>query len=131
MRLRLAVFLVFLPAVAPAETHYVKQGGDDRGPGTMQEPWATLQKAADVVASGDVVIVLPGSYGGFDLRRGGATFRAQGSVNIVDDNRSTDDGINIEGAQGAPGGGVVVEGFTVNGRTRAGIRVVWCEHCTI
>ena len=45
---------------------------------------------------------------------------------ITADNPTTPDGINLEGASY-----MIVEGFTVNGRTRTGIRAVTCEHVTI
>jgi parallel beta-helix repeat protein len=52
---------------------------------------------------------------------------AAGEVaSIVADNPVTPDGINVEGADH-----VVIEGFTVNGRSRAGIRAVLCAHVTI
>ena len=45
---------------------------------------------------------------------------------IVADNPTTPDGINLEGASY-----FVVEGFRVDGRTRAGIRAVLCNDVTI
>jgi len=45
---------------------------------------------------------------------------------ITGDNPTTPDGINLEGASY-----MTVQGFTVDGRTRAGIRAVLCEHVTI
>jgi hypothetical protein len=37
-------------------------GASDRNPGTASEPFATIQKAADVAAAGDVVNIRPGIY---------------------------------------------------------------------
>jgi len=52
---------------------------------------------------------------------------ADGEVaNVTSDNHLTPDGINVEDADY-----VVIQGFTVNGRGRAGIRAVLCEHVTI
>src|SRR5262249_5673240 len=94
--------------------------------------WATMPHAADQVAAGDTVHVLDGSYQGFYLTRSGAsgapiTFKAEGSaVQITQDNPTTPDGINLEGASW-----VVVDGFVVNGRTRPGIRAVTASHVTV
>ncbi len=37
-------------------------GNDDSGDGSAARPWATIQKAADVVKPGDTVVVMPGTY---------------------------------------------------------------------
>jgi hypothetical protein len=107
--------------------------GDNGNPGTSAEPWATLQHAADQVDPGDTVIVKAGSYAGAHITTSGTetapiVFRtADGEVvQITADNPTTPDGINIEGASW-----IVVEGFSVSGRTRAGIRAVLCTNVTI
>jgi hypothetical protein len=107
--------------------------GDDGNLGTSTEPWATLQHAAGQVGPGDTVIVRAGSYTGAHLTTSGTelapiTFRAAGGevVRITADNPTTPDGFNIEEASW-----IVVEGFSVSGRTRAGIRAVLCSHVTI
>jgi len=87
---------------------------------------------ADVVDPGDTVRVLDGSYQGFDLRRSGTagnpiTFRAEGTGALITaDNGTTPDGINVENAAH-----VVIDGFVVNGRTRAGIRVAVSQFVTV
>ena len=43
-------------------TYWVATDGDDAGPGTRDEPWATLQHAADSVAPGATVFVREGVY---------------------------------------------------------------------
>src|SRR5581483_7289195 len=84
------------------------------------------------VNPGDTVHVADGSYQGFYLSRSGAagnpiTFRAEGSnVRIKADNGTTPDGINVEGAAY-----VVIDGFIVNDRTRAGIRVAVSQFVTV
>ena len=44
-------------------TYYVEQAkGDDAGPGTEERPWRTIQKAADTLKPGDMVLVKDGTY---------------------------------------------------------------------
>ena len=74
-----------------------------------------------------------GDYAGAYLETSGTSsqpivFQAFGSEapSITADNPTTPDGINLEGASY-----VTVQGFTINGRSRAGIRAVTCDHVTI
>jgi parallel beta-helix repeat protein len=112
-------------------TLYVSPLGSDAGDGSEGAPWKTLQKAADSVQAGDTVLVRPGNYAGFYLETDGAagspiTFRADPNVVINVRNPVTADGINLEGADY-----VTIEGFTVSGMPRAGIRSVTNHHVTI
>jgi hypothetical protein len=121
---------VMLPSTASAASYYVATGGDDGNAGSMSAPWATLQHAADTVGAGDTVTVLPGSYAGFHLETSGMegapiVFSAEEGVEITSENPTTPDGINLEGASY-----VVVQGFTVNGMERAGLRAVTADHVT-
>jgi hypothetical protein len=131
----LAGLLVALlhPDSANAADYYVKNGGNDGLDGlSIATAWATPQHAADVVDPGDTVHVLNGTYSGFYLERSGTpgnpiAFLAESpAVEIVSDNGTTPDGINLEGASY-----VVIDGFTVNNRTRTGIRTVLAEFVTI
>jgi hypothetical protein len=54
---------VTLIATTPSgSTYYVATNGSDSNPGTLQEPWATVQHAADVASAGDTVLVRAGVY---------------------------------------------------------------------
>ena len=126
-----SVLMVAVPAVAA--DYYVKNGGNDTQDGlTLATAWATLGRAAGAVNPGDAVRVQDGSYPGFYLSRSGApgspiTFIAAGpAVQITADNGTTPDGINVEGADH-----VVIDGFIVNNRTRAGIRVALASFVTV
>lgn len=106
-------------------TFYVAKNGNDAGAGAADNPFLTIQRAADIVKAGDEVIVQAGDYKGFDVRgKSGAadaaiTFSAQTGVRITERNYKTPDGINLEGASY-----ITIQGFTVVGMPRAGIRSV-------
>jgi Right handed beta helix region len=82
-----------LPTGAPltsAPAVFVAPDGDDSGPGTLDQPWQTLQKAANSVPAGATVYLRSGTYGPFVMRRSGlagqpTTFTAYpGETAIVD-----------------------------------------------
>lgn len=116
---------MFAAATTHAATYYVAVTGNDSNAGTYAQPWRTLQKAANAVRSGDVVLVANGAYTGFQITADGTaaapiTFRANGSGVLINArNSSTPDNINIEG-----GNYVTVEGFIVENAPRVGIRAV-------
>lgn len=132
--LALAALLLAAGELAAATYHVGPAGsGSDSNPGTQAQPWATLQHAADTVGPGDTVLVHAGGYAGFHLTTSGSAaqpivFRAAPGevVSITANNPVTPDGINLEGASH-----VTIEGFRVNGRTRAGIRAVLCRGVAI
>ncbi|MBK7316516.1 S-layer homology domain-containing protein [Candidatus Villigracilis affinis] len=47
---------------AAGQTYYVATSGNDGNPGTQDQPWRTIQHAADSVTAGDVVQVRGGIY---------------------------------------------------------------------
>jgi parallel beta-helix repeat protein len=128
--------LLFVCVASPAEsqlrTFYVATTGNNGNPGTSVAPWLTLQHAANVVQAGDLVIVRPGTYTGFELETSGTEanpieFRAEAGVivNVPNPVRG-DHGINLEGASW-----IIVQGFTVIDMPEAGIRAVLNDHVTI
>jgi len=128
-----AVLVALVGTPAHAADYWVKPGGNDGATGlSVAAAWATLGHAADQVGPGDTVHVLDGEYEGFYMTTSGTpgnpiTFIAEGpSVEITADNPVTPDGINLEGASH-----VVIDGFTVNDRSRAGIRAVTAKFVTV
>jgi parallel beta-helix repeat protein len=115
-------------------TSYVSASGSDAAAGTTASAaFATLQHAADLVAAGDTVDVLAGTYSqgfvlGWDKPQNGTasapiTFHAEPGAVITGRNNKTADAIDLEGASY-----IIVEGFTITNPsssiTRAGIRSV-------
>jgi hypothetical protein len=134
MRARaLAAALVLLAAPLRAADYHVREDGSDAADGlSPATAWATLVHAAARVGPGDTVHVGGGDYQGFQLEASGAPgspirFVAEGlAARIVADNPETPDGINLEGASY-----VEIDGFVVDGRTRAGVRAVLGSHVTV
>jgi hypothetical protein len=53
----------FLGIIAKPETeHFVAVNGNDDGPGTASQPWATLNHAAEQAKAGDTIVVHGGHY---------------------------------------------------------------------
>jgi hypothetical protein len=46
----------------PVTTYYVAPTGDDAQPGTILEPWRTIQKAANTLTAGETVYIRAGTY---------------------------------------------------------------------
>lgn len=131
----LAAVLAWAATDAAAAIYHVAPppAGNDANPGSEAAPWATLQHAAGRVQAGDTIRVRSGNYVGAQFTTPGTAAQpivleaAPGATPaITADNPRTPDGINLEGAAY-----MTVRGFTVNGRTRAGIRAVTCSHVTI
>lgn len=59
----IVAFVAFAATSSIAATYYVSElFGDDSNEGSEAAPWATIQKAADVMVAGDTVIVAFGTY---------------------------------------------------------------------
>jgi len=57
------VFLLCAMACAGhAATYYVATNGSNSNPGTLAQPWRSVQKAADSLAPGDTAYVRRGVY---------------------------------------------------------------------
>ncbi len=120
-----ALVAVFMPVIASAAQYYVSPTGSDSAVGTSAAPWQTLQHAADVVGPGDQVTARAGNYAGFYLDTSGTAaapivFNAKPGVLINQPNPiRTQHGINLENASY-----VTIDGFSVTGMERAGVRSV-------
>ena len=62
---QLFILCALLSAAAtslPAATYYVSLNGSDAMPGSLTQPWRTIQKAAKTLKAGDTAVVGPGDY---------------------------------------------------------------------
>ncbi|KKS31732.1 hypothetical protein A2380_03930 [candidate division WWE3 bacterium RIFOXYB1_FULL_43_24] len=67
-------FFLLFSTRANAATYYVSTKGSDSNPGTITQPWRTIQKAANTLAPGDTANVGPGIYNeNVTLTRSGTT----------------------------------------------------------
>jgi hypothetical protein len=57
-----AAIIAFPLQVSAAVNYYVATNGSNSNPGTLQQPWRTIQKAANVALPGSVVYVRGGVY---------------------------------------------------------------------
>ena len=65
-----------MASVAGAASYYVATSGDNGSPGTLQQPWRSLQHAAEQVKAGDTVFVRGGTYReGVELEAAGTARR--------------------------------------------------------
>jgi nitrous oxidase accessory protein NosD len=127
-----ACSLALLTALAPAASaatrnvRYVDPHGSDRARGTAARPWQTLQRALDAARPGTTIVVRPGRYGGFTLRRSGTpkrplVIRGLRGAQVTGENGGRAI-VELDGVHD-----VVIEGLTVTGaahRTNSGI-VAW------
>jgi parallel beta-helix repeat protein len=108
------------PTHAPLEypvlgPRYVSPIGDDAGPGSLEEPWRSPQRAVDLTV-GEVVL-LSGSYEPFVITRSDLLVRAadgdevviEGGLRLTGVERVTLAGLTIQGALGSYEGGLEIE----------------------
>ena len=113
------------PQASVAVTFYVATTGNDSHPGTAAQPWATLQRAANVVNPGDMVVVQAGHYRGAKFSRSGtatAPITFNGQAGAVIDSPGTlntnNDHLWIRNANY-----IILEGFEIVAAPRAGIAI--------
>src|SRR5687767_3088590 len=61
-RVPIAALAFFAPQSVLAADYYVATTGNDSNPGTMTQPFATLQRAHTAVSAGDTVFIRGGTY---------------------------------------------------------------------
>jgi hypothetical protein len=121
------LFTILCCSVLPAEAaeFFVAPSGSNSNAGTANAPWQTLQFAANRVGAGDCVTVRAGSYVGFQLSTSGRAdapiefFAEPGVLVNQPETVRNQHGINLENASH-----VVIDGFSVTGMPRAGVRSV-------
>lgn len=109
------LMVLALPAVAFAKTYYVSVIGDDAGgDGSVNFPYASIQKAVDQTVSGDVVDVGPGSFTGRVVVEDGVTLDGAGPSLTILRGAGSDSAVVFSSA-----GGATISGLTITGGTNA------------
>ncbi|MDW0113076.1 right-handed parallel beta-helix repeat-containing protein [Sporosarcina saromensis] len=107
------------------DAYYVSVNGNDDNPGTFEEPWRTIQKAADTLIAGEAVFVRGGVYEEFvRIHRSGSakdgyiTFQAYpGEQPILEGKNLTPTSRNQSQFFIHKASYVVIEGFEIRGLT--------------
>lgn len=107
------------PPPATGGDLYVSPTGNDSNSGSASQPFATIQKAANVAQAGDVVSIAAGTYTGFTVTRSGTQsnrieFIANGVVNLRQ--ASNGYGVYINNASY-----ITIDGFSIANTTSKGI----------
>lgn len=122
-----------------AATYYVATTGNNNNPGTAAQPWATLQKAVDAVAPGDVIIVRAGTYAGCRIGKSGTaslpiTLKADsGARPLINSLASTNRHqslIEIENFDGKVSYWII-DGFEISGAPRHGVDLRDTNYVTV
>ena len=87
--------------------------GSDANPGTIDRPFRTAQRAANLAAPGSQVWLRGGSYGGFEVTRSGITFASYPGETAVINAGALQDAIEFGGVTGGALRGLVVQGSAV------------------
>ncbi|MFX0195377.1 MAG: right-handed parallel beta-helix repeat-containing protein [Candidatus Hodarchaeota archaeon] len=56
------LFIFVLSTTSLANTYYVSPTGSDNNPGTLSQPWKTIQNASSILLPGDTVYIRGGTY---------------------------------------------------------------------
>ncbi len=120
----LSILLLAFPWPAYCgQTYYVSTSGDDSHPGTFSQPFRTVQRAADLVAPGDSVLIRSGVYREYlTVERSGApgapiSFAAFAGETAILDGTGLDwrYGINVEGSDYLRFEGIAVRNYSRGG----------------
>jgi len=62
MRKALTILFLCIPVVVRAANYYVATKGNDSNPGTLAQPWLTIQKGFSSISPGDILYIRGGTY---------------------------------------------------------------------
>ena len=119
--------LLILLLSTGAGRRFTSPGGSNSADGSALHPWATIQKAANVVVAGDTVHVAPGQYNAAVTTNTSGTASAR--IQFISE---TPWGANITSAADRAwfntGDYVTIQGFTFSGNSRVAIES-WGNYC--
>ena len=139
LRLVCCAVLLGTGGEAFAATYYVAVNGNNNNPGTAAQPWATLQKAVDAVAPGDVIIVRAGTYSGCRIGKSGAanspiTLKAEAGarplINSLAATNRHQSLIEVENFDSRVSYWII-DGFEISGAPRHGVDIRNADYITV
>jgi len=99
-----------IPQMSYSATYYISVTGNDSNPGTIELPWRTIQKGANIAGPGDTVIVKSGNYDERVTLPTGKSGTAGSSIVFrAEVNRS----VYIKGFKSSSNNYIKVEGFNI------------------
>jgi hypothetical protein len=133
--------LTLAAAAVGATDYHVAMDGDDGNPGTLAEPWRTLQHAVESVTPGDRILVHAGTYLGARIEASGAPEQpitlqaAPGEAVLLDapgPDNAHDSVLELETWKD-PGivAWWIVEGFEIAGSPKYGVDSRSVHHVTV
>ncbi len=105
-----SLIILAFPLLSHSATYYVSPDGDDSNPGTLERPWKTIQKAANSVQGGDMVLVKAGQYDERVLLPTGKSGTAQAKIIFKADQIRS---VYMKGFRGDRNNYIRIEGFNI------------------
>lgn len=142
----LLLFAVLCSLGASAKDIYVATNGNNSNAGTLEAPYATIQKAFDVVQAGDNIIIRGGTYSTVSHQYGNQflkgksgtadapiTIKAyEGETPILDGTNCPSSDLNMAVILMWDVKHIVIDGLTIQNGTKTGIHFVGqCEDITV
>lgn len=138
----LMLFLVIMTCNVNGATYYVSTTGNDANPGTVNQPWKTIQKAANTVVDGDTVIINAGTYNEqvtitkvgtatAPITFKGETSGGPASMPVIDGQSIRNWCIYIDGSYSPGDKYIVIDSIKIRNAVRDGIRVSMADRVTI
>lgn len=115
--------ILCLAGYTNATDYYVATNGSNSNPGTLSQPWQTVQYAANNVSAGDVVYIRAGTYDAWDVTTSGTsnnpiTFRNYPSeLPVVNGSNFTNGGIDIRASY------IIIDGIRIYNVSGDGIHI--------
>ncbi len=93
------LFLLLCPLLSQAEVYHVDvKGNDDKGAGSNERPWRTIQRALEECEAGDTVLVHPGVYAErVEFNNSGSA--TKGWISLLGEDGATISGKGVKGQQ--------------------------------
>jgi hypothetical protein len=95
---------------AKAAVYYVSTTGSDSNDGSINSPWLTIQKAANMAQAGDTILVKTGNYDERVALPSGKSGTPSAPITFRAEPRRT---VNMKGFKGATNDYIRIEGFNI------------------